>query len=151
MPRRVMRQCLLRAYRYPLGRQSNAKASWLRVLSKHVFFLKIGEGFETFRDHLFGLTKEAGRPSPLFEFQNDATPYARITRKRTLYHEPGKPMIKVVYRGPRSRKLYLHLRKNFNRCTSVYCHDRYYGSRYLCHKGVQRVPVSERRAKLLAR
>lgn len=150
MPRRIIRQCLLRALKYTLGRRSCSKSSWCRVLSKQVFNLKIGEGFEAFRNHLVVLVKEYKYHPSLFDFKNDTTPYAATSRARTVYHVPGRPLVRVVYRGPRSRKLYLHLRRKYTQCTAVYCHDRYYGSRHLCHKGAQRIPASIRKAKLLA-
>lgn len=150
MPRRVMRQCMLRSLRYALGRRSSLKNSWLRVLSKHVFTLPLGHDFQTFKAHLEVLVRQYGYHPSLFDFRNDANAYVVTVRPRPTYHVPGDPLVKVTYRGPRSRRLYQHLRRKYNICTSVYRHDRYYGSRHLCQKGVERESASIRKVKRLA-
>lgn len=149
LPRRIMRQCFIRSLRYALGRSSYSKQIWCRFLSKHIYEIVITPSYDDFVIRLHIVAERHDYDSDLFVFIDDVHPYPIPKTIKPVYHEPGAPLVKITYRGRRSQVLYQHLRRHYKRCTAVYQHDRYFGMRRLCQKGIILKPIDERVKKLL--
>lgn len=146
LPRRLMRLCLNKCHSYTLGRNADLKASWLRILAKHIMELRINaHSFSHFYGFLCDLVYREEYHLSLLNLKDDHTLHSPFKRKpRQIYHVPGDPIIKVTYRGKQSVSLYQHLRKKYPKCTVVYQHDRYHSMRQLCHKGLEKRSAKER-------
>lgn len=149
LPRRFMRHCFLRSLRYNLGRSGNSKRIWCRFLSKYIYEITISSSYDDFIHKLHLIARRYVIDSNIFELKDDTHPYPVPSTVKKVYHVPGAPLIKISYRGKRSQVLFQHLRRHYKFCTAVYQHDKYFGSRRLCHKGIILKPIDERVKKLL--
>lgn len=150
LPRRYMRHCFVRSLRYNLGRSINSKRIWCRFISKHIYELHITPSYDDFFNSLHIIAEKYEHDPVIFELKDDVHPYPVPPTMKKVYHVPGDPLIKIMYRGKRSQVLFQHLRKHYKFCTAVYQHDKYFGSRRLCQKGIILKPVNERVKKLLS-
>lgn len=96
------------------------------------------------------LLERVSNMGDLSVFVNDTSTHIPVKRTHVgkVFHQPGDPLCILPYRGKGSIALHRVLRKHYPRLDVVFCHDQYYGVKYLYRRGLERRNV-KLRVKLL--
>lgn len=150
LPRRIMKICLARAMRYSLGRQEGNKRSWLRNIQRFMYELQFGGiSFADFLDNMVDLFLKNDINLDLLTLLDDVGAGASFARgaRRNPYEAADSRHV-LTFRGKQSVRFCRLLSSKYKRCFVSLRHDRYYGSRRLVQKGVERRSAHARYVKV---
>lgn len=151
LPRRMMQACLFHTRKYCLGRNGGSKRLWLRMLSDHIYKLKIGSvSYEEFHADLWDKLRRGSYVLGQYKLEDDVSLECalKVHSKRELF-KAGDPKISVIWRGKQSRNYHKMLRSKYPRCFATVSHPRQYSLRRLTHGKVKRGGAVERMQKYM--
>lgn len=171
VPRRIMKECMAKSKQYDLGVSGSVKRSWLIILAREVYQLRLG-GEVCFEDFVVGLEElwvKRGYSMGMFMFNDEingslekekealqsfgkeaVSEVGRKGRKERKRKIMGARKVVVTYRNEESMRMYEVLSKYEGICP-VFRHEGYFSIKRLMRYGFRRNSMKRKERRSVRR